>query len=208
MRIRFRLRTALIVVALLALPMEWYGRHWSRDRQLQARVTAIEKLGGQVMFDLPADSASIDAKLWRIVGWGEGVERPASIVLSGNPRIDDAGLAALSLETFPALESLTLDGCRISDQSMGVFEKLTDLTDLSLANTKITDRTLTAIGRLRQLTSLDLSRTDITDAGLNELIALQHLETLNVRDTGVTRRGIAKLQSAIPETLINRNARH
>ncbi len=208
MRVRFRLRTALIVVALLALPMRWYGWHSWREREFQDRVSVIEDLGGQVLFDSPVESASIDASLWRMVGGGERRGRPASIVLSGNLGIDDAKLAALSLETFPALDSLTLDGCAISDSSAGALEGLSEVTDLSLAHTKITDRALIAIGRLSQLTSLDLTGADITDTGLAELTALKRLEMLNVRDTAVTRQGIAKLQAALPETLINRNPQH
>ena len=131
--------------------------------------------------------------------------RPASIVLSGNPHVDDAKLASLSLGTFPALESLTLDGCEISDSSASVLERMGELIDLSLTHTKVTDRSLIAIGRLSQLISLDLAGADITDAGLDELTALKRLEMLNVRDTAVTRQGIAKLQAALPGTLINRN---
>jgi hypothetical protein len=189
---------------MLALPMRWYGWHAARDREFQARIAAIEKLGGQVMFDSPVETASFDAALWRMVGGTENRGRPAAIIL-GNSRVSDARVAALSLETFPGLSSLTLDGADVSDSSARMLEKLSGLTDLSLANTKITDRTLVAIGRLGQLTSLDLTGTVITDAGLSQLTALKHLETLNVRDTAVRKQSIAKLQAALPETLINRN---
>ena len=125
------------------------------------------------MFDSPAESASIDAVMWRVVGGANERGRPASIVLSGNPHVDDAKLASLSLETFPALESLTLDGREISDSIAGVLERLSEVIDLSLAHTKITDRSLIAIGRLSPLISLDLAGTDITDAGLGELSVAQ-----------------------------------
>jgi hypothetical protein len=52
-----------------------------------------------------------------------------------------------------------------------------------------------------------LSGTNVTDAGVCELKSLKRLEVLSIRDTKATKAVVAELHAALPETLINHNAK-
>jgi hypothetical protein len=208
MRIRFRLRTLLLAAGVLALPLRWCGWHHERDRQFQNRIAAIEQLGGQVLFDSPNSPPPLDDKAWRTLGGDDQRGHPAYVIFSGDKRLRDDNLARLDLTSFPALAGLYLDGCNIGDQGLADFGALRDLKELSLPRTGISNRSLKVLGRLKQLEVLDLNGTDVTDAGLRELKSLKRLGVLSVRDTKVNRAALAELRAALPELLINHNAKH
>jgi hypothetical protein len=208
MRIRFRLRTLLLSAAALAVPLRWFGWQHARDQQFNDHIAAIERLGGQVMFDSLDESLGIDDRLWRVLGGDDQRGRSASVIFSGDNRLDDDKLGKLDLISFPCLAGLDLDGCHVGDQSIARFRALSELKELSLAGTGISDRSLKVVAQLTHLEVLDLNGTAVTDAGLRELKPLKRLEVLWVRDTKVTRAAISELRAALSETLINHNAKH
>jgi hypothetical protein len=212
MRIRFRLRTLLLAAVVLALPLRWCGCHRERDRQLEDRVAAIEGHGGQVMFDPANELPSLDEQLWRNLGGDERRGRSAYVVLAGSlkslsTRMDDDNLLALDLANFPLLGGLCLDGCSVGDRGIANLAAVPNLKELSLARTAISDNSLKSIARFTRLETLDLSGTNVTDAGVCELKSLKRLEVLSIRDTKATKAVVAELHAALPETLINHNAK-
>jgi len=97
-----------------------------------------------------------------------------------------------SLPGRPIVEA-ELSGRRVTDFTMELVAKLTELHTLSLEDTRVTDGGLRHVGNLRQLRSLSLDGTLITDEGLSELSRLHKLEWLDLCDTRVTDRGLALL---------------
>jgi Leucine Rich Repeat (LRR) protein len=207
LRIRYRLRTLLLAVAVLAVPLRWWGVHAAQDRALRERIAAIESRGGQVGFGASDAQPSFDKKLWLALGGDDRLGRPAIVLFVKREQLTDDTISQLDLVSFPALESVYLDEANIGDRTVGKLAALKDLKELSLADTHITDGALETIGRLTNLEVLDLKGTAVTDAGLMHLKLLAHLEMLDVCNTPVTREGIDKLRNALPATLINNNAR-
>ena len=66
------------------------------------------------------------------------------------PKIDDAGLVQ-TLKGLTRLQSLSIDGTRITDIGLANLKGLTSLTDLSLDNTEIGDAGLAQPRRIEKL---------------------------------------------------------
>ncbi len=204
---RYRLRTLLLAIAILALPLRWWGVHAAADRRFHNLIASIEEQGGQVGFGPSEAEPSFGEKVWLALGGDDRLGRPAVVLFPNSKKPTDAEFAALHVTELPALESLDLDGTKISDASLAEFEQFAGLKELSVASTRITDAGLAKISRLSRLEVLDLTGTAVTDAGVAKLAALKRLEVLNVRDTSVTRECIRRLHDALPATLINHNAK-
>jgi outer membrane protein assembly factor BamB len=147
-------------------------------------------------------------------------------------RITPLGLAKLSGLT--ALESLSLYGNQVDDNSLALLAELKNLRELDLSLTaisdagltklmplaklerldllysegfagpRITDAGLQTLGGSRQLRSLNLVGARITDAGLQHLSELGHLQTLRLANTRLSDAAVERLQSQLPQCQIVR----
>lgn len=87
-----------------------------------------------------------------------------------------------------------LSGRRITDATMELVSRCTELRDLVLSDTRVTDKGMRTIGKLAQLRSLHLDGVQITDDGLSALASMKSLEMLVLSDTRVTNRGLERLR--------------
>lgn len=79
----------------------------------------------------------------------------------------------------------------ITDKSIDVICKLTNLRKLNLALTKITDKGLAKLVSLKELEELDLNMADISDAGFCQLKGLSKVKSLFLYGTKVTAKGLS-----------------
>ena len=113
----------------------------------------------------------------------------------GKTAVTDVGMASVSLSQ---VDWLDLTDCPIGDKTVARLESNPKINQLSLEGTKITDETLTVLGKLDSLDELDLSRTSVTDRGVAKLANLQKLEILWLTGTDVSDdcvEYLAKLKS-------------
>ena len=88
---------------------------------------------------------------------------------------------------------MRLGETRLTDESLALLAKLTNLRHLDLARCPITDAGLKFLKDLKQLECLKLAECKITDAGIDELIHLPHLRSMTLDETQVTPEGLARL---------------
>jgi len=142
--------------------------------------------------------------------------------VSGNPLTDeDLLLLAPYWRGLPQLTGLSLQGTKITDETLTTLGSLKNLTVLDLSATRITavglahlhplvnlqqlglaqldigDDDLPMLASFRELRTLNLANTAVSDVGLVHLSALPHLEHLVLARTGVTNRAIEHL-AALP----------
>lgn len=217
--LQFRLRTALLLITLLALPLAWYA---TGLRQRRA-VAEIRRLGGSVLYDyqceldVPNPQPRGPAWLRKIVG-DEYFVRVVDVDLD-DTKVTDAGLERLrafrhlrelslrrtritdrglhTLAQFDHLRGLQLTGTAVTDKGVEELSRLANLQWLCLGDTAVTDRALPHLSKLRNLEGLELSRTDLTDAAWRHLRALKNLRWLSLRGTRVTAAGLDEL-AALP----------
>lgn len=110
------------------------------------------------------------------------------------PPVSDGMLEQIA-RAWPGLESLSVDGGRITDEGLAHIGKLSRLHYLNLSGTQVTDRGLERLTGLAHLNTLHLDDTEITDQGMVHLGKVTSLEKLSLNHTGITHRGLKEVQS-------------
>ncbi len=119
--------------------------------------------------------------------------RPQQLVL-GRTSVTDKGLARLG-RIAEQLEWLDLTACDVGDPGVAQLPCSVRLRRLSLEGTRVTDESLRHLAGCRALEELDLSGTRVTDEGLASLSELKQLHTLWLTGTGITDAGLARLDA-------------
>jgi hypothetical protein len=195
---QFTLRTLLVAVLVLSLPLSWVAMKRHRERRA---VAEIRRLSGGVVYDY--DYASSD--------WWGSARMPhflREFFFSGvyqigfDPQtIDDDALRHVGVLTD--VRVLALAGNQITDSGMEHLSHLTELQYLGLADTRVGDAGLEHLKGLASLGTLQLGRTQVTDAGLAHLKGLVSLYNLDLEGTQVSAEGVRKLQQALPNCRID-----
>ena len=170
---QFRLRTLLIGVLLVSLPLSWFACRMQKARKQREAVEAIQEAGGMITYSYRVKSMNPSVPKWAcaIVG-------------------DDFFFDVWAVESYTE---------RFSDDEAVYLTRLTKLEVLLLADTQITDAGLEHLKGLSNLETLYLIRAQITDAGLEHLEGITNLKELYLYGTQVTDEGVKKLQEALPD---------
>ena len=103
-------------------------------------------------------------------GWDFG-PRHITFAIDGIPRTtsdNDVFEIQRDLQNLPLLESISFEGCPLSDQAVQAIVSLKGLKSLDLRNTNITDASLEYLERLPRLEKLDLRGTKLSSEKLTE----------------------------------------
>jgi hypothetical protein len=220
----------LIVVGLtLSLPQSALiaAVQSNERREQQEAVAAIQKLGGEIMYDYqrpnPDRPNVFDPK-----ARPKDPKRfhPVVFVSLRDKAVSDDDLK--QLKKLPYLENLDLTNTQITSAGLAHLRGLKKLAALGLWKTKVDDAGLKHLRNSTKLWMLCLDETSVTDAGLAHLANLTNLEewlgltdtlvtdegtkhlrrltklrSLNLRRTLVSEAGVARLQVELPNTRIS-----
>lgn len=117
---RFRLRTLLVMVTILSLPLGWVGWELDQRRREKATIDWVEKMGGRVIFQ----SEKTIGNLFR---------KRVSRVVFGDTPLSDLSL----LVELKNLEKLDLSCTDVSDVSP--LAVLKNLKELNLYKTQVSE---------------------------------------------------------------------
>ena len=207
---RFSLRTLLILVTVLSVPLGWVAWERQQIHRERAAIAWVEETGGNVSFLSSRFRNGTNEKSW----WEKSTdkwfgERVRLVSLSNTPVSDLSHLANLKylekllLQRTPVsnlsplgelkhLELLWLHNTQVSDLSP--LAELTNLKDLPLINTQVSD--LSPLAELKNLKELYLSNTQVSD--LSPLAELKNLEILTLGNTQVSEEQVQELRQALP----------
>lgn len=110
----------------------------------------------------------------------------------------DDDLAKLA-PVLPALVSLDLSSCTITDEGAKLLASAGELRSLRLSETSLTDAGLDALTKLPKLESLNLYGTQVTNQGILKLAALTNLKKLYLWQTKVDAAGVEALKAKLPD---------
>lgn len=119
-----------------------------------------------------------------------------------------AAAKADSLMTYlPALKnqlvSLKLSNSNVSDSSLTVISKLTNLRKLQLENTNVTDAGIEKLKNLQELRSLNLVGTKVSVKGILQLKNCKQLKYLYLYKTEISAAEREQLKTHFPETVLD-----
>lgn len=205
--LQFRLRTLLIAVLVLSLPLSWFAVRMERARRQREAVQAIVKAGGRVFYDYQGDntedafdpSAKSPNPNWVRALLGDDFLSDATAVF-GDENFGDS--EASNLNSLTGITGLYLENAKITDAGVEHVKGLDKLLYLELRYTEITDAGLKHLERLTNLRYLSLCNTQVTDAGVRNITRLTNLEGLDLKHTHITEDGLKKLQEALPNCKI------
>ena len=206
---RFSLRTLLVAVLVLSVPLSWLAVKLEKARQQRNAWVALESLGAYMLYDWGDDWGRLpstisnpfspeatkalqpDSSWLRDVFGNDFFDRVESVSLL-NCKVTDADLE--HVKGLPHLRHLSLDSPEITDAGLEHIAGLTSLEDLWLKNAQITDAGLEHLVGLTNLKRLKLTNTQITGTGLTHLAGLTNLELLTIHHTRVTDAGLTHLE--------------
>ena len=186
------LRTLLVAVLVLSLPLSWFAVRIEKARRQRQAVMTIEALGGGVVYDWQLNNQDpfFEPSPTRLRTWlGNDFFDKVELVKVAGTRLE-------CLSCLADVKGVILDD--ITDCELKYVEGLSKLESLNVDRTQITDAGLTHLTRLIGLTYVNLNRTQVTDAGLEHLKGLKNLRQLHLKGTQVTPEGVKKLQEALP----------
>lgn len=210
--LQFRLRTLLVAITVLAIPLGVIVERAERQRRAVER---IESLGGTVWYDY---QYGVNAKGETTITMN--MPHPTSFSwarrLLGDHYFDTVWHVN-AIEWRPVPQTPTFQHfmgptpmqtklSQAPTQAIGAIGQLRHLKSLDLCKSRTTDADLKYLTPLTRLERLELNDTLVTDAGLQSLSHSKQLKHLNIRDTGVTAGGVSDLRQRLPNCDIQTNA--
>ena len=132
---QFRLRTLLIVVLVLSLPLSWFAVRLERARRQKEAVAAVRELDGEVIYEPKARAwQPLFAPLRSLLG-RDFTDKVTHVLLQHTDATDDV---LDHVKWLDSLFELCLFETQITDDGLGQLEGLTDLRHLDLRDTDVT----------------------------------------------------------------------
>jgi hypothetical protein len=203
--LQFSLRSLLIFTLSCAVAGGWLGKRMEQKRDEREAIEALVKLGCYVEYDYETENANAKppGPDWLRNLLGENFLSEVVCVSIGRPpTLSASGL--VNLKGMTQLQTLDLNGSKVTDAGLTHLIALPRLDFLSLANTAVSDSGLAHVSGLPRLQTLNLIGTHVTDAGLAPLYRLTKLQMLELHGTNVTDAGVDELQKSLPNCKIIR----
>jgi Leucine-rich repeat (LRR) protein len=190
---RFRMRTLLVLTALVCSSLGWlmYGINQQRHA-----VAVLERNGAQIVYiafsAFPPWTSILSrrTRMWIHETLPRELMRVTGVTIQ-SPHLAEDDLAVLA--DLPHLRYLSLAGPAVTDASVSYAKQLKSLDCLKFIDSNVTDAGLSGISELTNLEILILSGTPITDAGISHLCGLTKLDELYLSNTAVTGECLSKL---------------
>lgn len=201
--LQFRLLTILLFISLIAGVLGWWVSETRRQREA---VAAIQKKGGQVIYDyefvnydLPFKGGLEGPRYWPkwMVNW-IGIDWFAEVrqVSLGDKHVTNNDL--LILKDLGSLQRLSIYNSQITDEGLRYLKNHDSLQELSIENTRITGVGLKYLREFNSLQRLILYNTKITSEGLLFLECLSNLKTLRVQSRDISFEAKTRLRTSLP----------
>jgi hypothetical protein len=180
--VRFRLRTLLIVTALLAIVFGFIGNVMVHVRRQTAIAARIKEAGGEWSFHAEYEPYGSEPELYLLCRrmFGEHACRHIKQVNFYQNKPVDAELALL--QRLPQLGMVRLVGNKLTDQSLAHIARCRNLQSIKLQGYPYAQFSPAGIAQLGQLPRLRrLAVVDLDEAQLREVGKFSQLEQLKIQ---------------------------
>ncbi len=182
-RFRFSVRTMLIVVAVLAIPLGWAAMRLKTGRDKGRAIANLRAMGVSIVMDGYQDaSPMIPPWVRELFGW-------QSVGIALGVDSDDA---LSKLDGMHNLKTLGFLG-DVSNSGLKHLKSMNAIENLTISSPRVTDEGLRHIASKTALKKLNLEGTEITGAGLLHLTRLRRLEKLTIDGTRMSHADVIRL---------------
>jgi hypothetical protein len=194
---RFSLRSLLLLVALIAVPLAWKVNQVRNQRIV---VAEVQRLHGRVYYDHQVTRSRF--------GFGPSLGQspgPAWLTrfLGDDFFADVVGVAVFygatdqtiaQIATLPHIERLVVHSDQVTDAGLEHLAAQSKLTSLHLTSSKVTRRGLAHLAGLKALTELSIGLRNLGDSQLESVVVLKQLESLDLSGMpAITDKGIEQI---------------
>jgi hypothetical protein len=220
--LRFRLRTLLLSMIVLAVPLGWV--RWRSDYAQKQRlaVEEMERARFTAFYDykfIPAGdrngdydydpSTPVPGPEWLRAILGDYFFADVIVVAGKNPRVTGETLSPLRF--FRKIEELSLITDEVSDAGWEEIAQLKSLQDLNIRNIgscagNVTDAKIRLLIRLPKLKHISLRLPEaVTDESIRYFGDMRSLEELRIFGSAITDEGEKQLRELLPAASIEIN---
>jgi hypothetical protein len=178
-------RTLLIAVLVLSLPLSWFAVKLYQARKQREAVEEVVRLGGFVWYDYQVDSGSQWAS-WLRQMLGDDFFHSVVGVIFQPPMGTDIS------NEIPV----------VRDEHLILLRAFPKVRFITITSKAVTDSGVEHLGNLEELERLDLQETQVGDTGLDYLKTLARLRELYLYGTKVTPEAVQRLQQSLPDCTI------
>lgn len=186
--LRFSLRSLLLLVVVIAVPLGWKV---NRARNQRVVVQELKKLNARIKYDYELSDAQPGPQ-WLIDRFGKEYFVEVQQLTVGGPQVNDETISLIA--RLPEVEWVGLrPASEITDEGLAHFAGMQNLEGVDLFSDRITGAGLVHLTGLRRLKSLAVSGW-ATDTSLEYVSKLKRLEYLWLHEAvEVTDEGLAHL---------------
>ena len=193
--LRYSLRSLMLLVVAIAVPMAWKV---NRARNQRVVVAELQKMGAQIIYDYEIVNGIHDHNLpppgskWLIELFGKEYFVEVYSLWVGGRLVTDETLATIA--RLPEIKGVTISSApKATDGGLAHFAGMHNLEGLTLFSEQMTGSGLEHLTGLKRLKKLWASGW-ITDASLEHVSKLERLEFLNIDGVAqITDKGLAPI---------------
>jgi hypothetical protein len=171
---RFRLRTLLAVVTVLAGICGLHANRWHTQREAVLRIQAA---GGAVMYEDEMPPWDFEANYVRVSPtkrWARRIlalecfREPVHVQVTEGPSTNDVVDAIVALR---AVQYVVIEDARISGSTLDKFQRMSNLHTLILNGTTLDDDTVLRLRAVKSLRDLRIGAPNVSDDAIAQLSA-------------------------------------
>jgi len=194
---QFSLRTLLITVLLVSLPLSWFGAKLEKKRRERRLISEIGRLCTCTVDCESGESSS--TTIAREPGWLQKLLGNDFFLSIERVSLDNVSDRVVFSNVARLVNLSNVRDLHISvdrdflDDPLVYLQGCISLEELSVDCRNVTDVSLVYVMNLENLRRLSLSRAQITDEGLLQLQSLRSLESLDIRSRAIRGTGLCYL---------------
>jgi hypothetical protein len=188
---QFSLRTLLLAVLMLSLPLSWLATKLEQARRQRKAIAMVTALDGVALYDYEYDVYFAEETgpyafetVEPVSPWPYWMRR-----LMGDDFLHSVVLVCIPIT----------DETQLTDDDIELLRALPRLRAIRLSYESASEPTLEGLKGLDSIEQLSLADSRVSDAALVHLETLTNLEHLDLRGTRVSPEGLKKLREALPQ---------
>ena len=192
--LRFSLRSLMLLVAIVSIPLGWMAWQVNRVRNQRLIVAELSSVGGQVIYSYRSQQMRPQeppGPKWLRSLLGDDIFSDVKEVDIRHDHVTEQTLARIA--TLHAVHTLHMESGQISDNGLAHLAKMSTLQQVVLQSRGFSDASLAQLTKSKGLKALTVYSPKLTDVGLKYVGKLKKLETIDIMADKVTGDGLAQI---------------